>query len=62
MKEQLTPDELRHTFDVVRTCKQIGMHPTHQELRARNEARLAALKKSGHLTEDRSQPKEIFSK
>jgi hypothetical protein len=62
MKEKLTQDETRHTFGVIRTCKQIGLHPTHQELRARNEARLEAIKKSGRLTEDHHQPKEFFSK
>jgi thiamine biosynthesis lipoprotein ApbE len=60
MKEKLTQHETRSTFGVVRTCKLIGLHPTHQELRARNDARLAEIKKSGRLTEDRSQIKEIL--
>jgi hypothetical protein len=62
MKEKLTHEELTSTFGIIRTCKQIGLHPDHQQLRARNEARLEALKKSGSLTENHSTNSEANRK
>jgi hypothetical protein len=39
----------------VRHMKRIGDHPSHKELRARNEARLAALKAQRKLTEEKDE-------
>lgn len=41
-------------FGAVRQMKLVGEDPQHKALRARNEARLAALKKANRLTEDRN--------
>jgi hypothetical protein len=42
-------DEYGMVFDEVRHCKRIGEHPSHKELRARNEARLALMKQNNKL-------------
>lgn len=44
-------DMTRWTRGPIRHCKQIGQHEAHKAVRARTEARLAALKQSGVLTE-----------
>lgn len=46
-----TPEN--RTFDRIRMMIEIGKHPDHVRIRERTEARFAALKASGNLTEDR---------
>lgn len=49
-KPEVTAEQ--RTFDRVHTMIRIGQHPDHRAIRERTEARLAALKASGNLTED----------
>jgi len=50
--------EQRPVFDIVRHMVRIGQHPEHKALRERTEARLAALKQSGKLYEERKNTRD----